>query len=513
MTQSSECAVVFTHIDVRNQLEVPAGFQEFYDTRGSFFRSCLRCRNIGIVFVYSSYGIGAYINAVRRVVRPSVVQRSRSAAIPFSVVDGEQRIYDALQLAVDRAAAEIASETPEAPQRARQRFVFIGVRELACHLTRLQRQDADLVDSLAYRENFTYDSPKYAEAIIRLRRPDDTVIRVDADVEVNEEAIARILKAARALRQTPGKKMWWFSGSYSGNFAGDPVNEYAVRQHWLIDPATRNDRTKFALLAGGQRFLLDLGEVGATQIALQPPPQPNDPRLSPGAGKLIAARGATKSRQTPQVISGAGLVASVGAIRRLPPFMNAKTMVVWIDDHLKRQLHEAIGDLQPSDTERVPGAVLKQDRYAGPITQRDVEWARDAYFLRLLHGCLLEATIKTADGKRGPLAAMVYRIMQEDYKPTDADYLALRRDLRAAAKQRLKEVLAVWGSADYGDPEKLLQTWAKGFTKRGKTCSMIADVGETYARLCVQWPSHREAIGALDEAEAYWLFTKLPEDC
>jgi hypothetical protein len=134
---------------------------------------------------------------------------------------------------------------------------------------------------------------------------------------------------------------WWFSGCYSGNMPDDPVNNHAVRQHWLIDPKTWDDPKKFALLPNADRFLRDVGELGATQVELNRP-------MSTACQALVQNRnGILHSRNTQQVISGAGLVISVPAIRRLPPFMNAKDLVVWVDDHLKRKLHEAIGDIAP----------------------------------------------------------------------------------------------------------------------------------------------------------------------
>src|SRR5439155_112171 len=176
----------------------------------------------------------------------------------------------------------------------------------------------------------------------------------------------RIISEARSLSQR--MEMYWFSGSYSGTFPGDPVNEFAVRQHWLVDPVTFGDPKNFRLVPKAEHFLVDLAEIGATQIV--PPPKNVEP--TEAAKKLIAARGKSKARQSPQVISGAGLVASHHAIWRLPPFMNAKAMVVWIDDHLKRLLHEAIGDLDPSDVERLHDAVLRQDRYPKGITSGEI---------------------------------------------------------------------------------------------------------------------------------------------
>ena len=106
-----------------------------------------------------------------------------------------------------------------------------------------------------------------------------------------------------------------------------PVNVHAVRQHWLVTkkPGTKNE---YELPEKAKSFLVDLAELGATQFVPDPPDDPaKDTRLSSAASKVIDRRGGSKNRRKPQVISGAGLIASAAAIRPLPPFMKAPQMV------------------------------------------------------------------------------------------------------------------------------------------------------------------------------------------
>ena len=44
------------------------------------------------------------------------------------------------------------------------------------------------------------------------------------------------------------------------------------------------------------------------------------------------------------------------AISLLPPFMNFESFSSWVDDFVKRLLHEAIGDLDRTDLETVTNA-------------------------------------------------------------------------------------------------------------------------------------------------------------
>ncbi|HEX7677669.1 MAG TPA: hypothetical protein VF713_06070, partial [Thermoanaerobaculia bacterium] len=489
-------AAVFTHLDERNRLEDSTEFERFYRRRGAFFRSCLRCPNVGIVFIYSSFGIEQYLAALEA--------SGVDAKIPMKVLENEQRIYNTLQVALDHAIVDVRTGHPSWSGSDAPPFVFIGVRELACHLNRLRRINPELLKNFAYRGRFTYDSPKYVEAILRIRRaqlfPTETIVRIDADVLVDEKSIAVILdQAAVCSREQEFKQFWWFSGCYSGNTVPDPINDHAVRQHWLITRESRHDPDRrYQLVQGGEHFLADIAEVGATQYGLVDERKAAPP-VSAAGQSLIRRRGRSKRRAAAQVISGAGLVASYEAIRRLPPFMNAKEMVVWIDDHLKRLLHEAIGDISPDAPERLIEAALRQDRFPEGIPEEMVTRSAE-YFERLMRGCLMEATIQTAAGSAGPLAEWVKEVVWDRLKKLSSnDMKRLRRELEAAAKQRFNEVIELWGRANYGD--KALRKW----TQSGPSEDLwkdVVEIGVAYVDLCLRWSAHVRAIGDLSANEA-----------
>ncbi|MFP5245806.1 MAG: hypothetical protein ACLGH0_03855 [Thermoanaerobaculia bacterium] len=475
-------ALIFTHVGDRENLQNPGQLQAFVARRQPFFQACLQCRNVGIVFVYSSYGVEFFVHALKTTAKPK---------LPLHVLETEQHIFDAIHIAIDQAAKSLGvSSGPK--------FVLIGVRELASHLLRLQRMDPELVRSLATREGtFTYDSPKYVEAILRLARAQgDPILRVDIDVEINENAVQKLLDQAALCTEQPAP-FWWFSGCYSGNGPNDPVNVHAVRQHWLVTkkPGTANE---YVLPKAAESFLVDLAEVGATQLVPEPIDSPRDDvRLSPAAGAVIDRRGYSKNRRKPQVISGAGLIASHHTIRRLPPFMNAPEMVVWIDDHLKRLLHEAIGDIDFTDPERIE-APMKQDRFPNGIERND-DRTRD-YFRRLLNGCLLEAAIQYT-----PFTDAIHAIVNNRRRRRGAELLA---GIEEAVRQRYADAIYIWRNANYGN--ELLSRWASSLTEDDEDafCSGTVNTCRDYLELCRLWPQHVRAITDLWPQHAYWLFTE-----
>jgi hypothetical protein len=484
-------AVIFTHIRTKNPPEAQADLDRFCDEVGGLIESCMKCDNIGIVFAYASFGIEQFVKAVSS-------RRKLLVALPYDVIDKEGRLCNAFFLARDKALRNLS---PTQRPTKRPEFIFVGVRELASLLNSLWRRNPELVRNLAGAGNFTYDSPKFVEAVIRLVRGTHEeamhpVIRIDADVEVNRDAIQKIIDENEQCRKAVEHSFWWFSGSYSGNFPGDPANDHAVRQHWLIDPATRGNPLNFKLVPQAETFLRDLGELGATQVGSAMP-------CSAAGQDLIRKRGGSVNRKVAQVISGAGLVASTQAIRRLPPFMNAEEMIVWIDDHLKRQLHEAIGDISESDTERIDTARFKQDRYPNGIKQREITEFSPVYFSRLIGGCLIHAMIKNLDRRPGPLAEAAKSVIEN--RPVDQQILY--DQLLETAEERLADVLDVWSKADYGD-ESLIR-WTSSLTPwdKRKLCKRAAKVGSSYIRLLRVWGEYVNTIQSLDPLDAYWLFT------
>lgn len=242
-----------------------------------------------------------------------------------------------------------------------------------------------------------------------------------------------------------------------GNY--DPVNDHAVRVHWFSD--TRSQGANVELIT---KFLADLNETGATQ-ALNSPPQILN---SAGAYSLAlqsvlsAGRPGTQPRRTqPQVISGAGLTMSTTAIRRLPPFMNFKNLTIWVDDHLKRRLHEAIEHLPSGDRECLTDAKIKQDRHPKRIEIGDLSWARTDYLDRLLRGCLSLRLITDLDGRPTEYSKLIGAIVRS----RERDATNLRREMMLHAQERYDEVLRCWQSPEFMNTASF--DWAKSRSPRG----------------------------------------------
>jgi len=115
---------------------------------------------------------------------------------------------------------------------------------------------------------------------------------------------------------------------------------------------------------------------------------------------LAFLRGLTDYGANPfrQVISGAGLCLSDGAILDLPPYSNMRQNVMWIDDHLKYSLHHELGHFDIHIGEvghaRVGAAQFDQLRLDSAPTYNDVRWHIKNYMLRLLMGCVADGWLR-----------------------------------------------------------------------------------------------------------------------
>lgn len=488
-------AVIFTHVGTNPAtLEERSKALSFLEDQQETFEAYLQCPDIGLVYVYASAGVEQYIKSL-----------SDDAKIePLELMRRSARILGLLELAHIRAERRLkrAATNPQAPT-APTRIRMFGLQEVAHLLHMIQQMRPDLVRRLAGGSGkYTYDSPKFFEAVIRIVRGVDpllaanAILRFDHDVKVNNEAIAALLREHEKLLDSH-ERFYYFSGGYGGNGVH---NDHPVRVHWLVNP---DGNGGYTLPREARVYLRDLTEIAAAQEGVED--------VTPTTG--VAA--SPSPRKSPQVVSGAGLSMSLRAVFRLPPFMNAGANVIWVDDHLKRRLHEAIGDISPLDVERVEARV-RQDRHPKGIQSDEITGARN-YFPSVLRGCILHALILKPDGDRGPLSSAIADGITRGTAALGADEVRnkVREDMSQVASEQARRVLGIWTAAKYGSGtsgigRNLLETWAQEYTEVGKLSGIVSesvDIAMDYLDLFFEWwRLFVEAILRIRRGDAPWLF-------
>jgi hypothetical protein len=355
------------------------------------------CHSIGLVYVFMAEGYQAILSSER----------------PWEGLDEERVLREHLEKAVRRLAPD--------------KIQIVGTRELTPTMASLSRmtkrgEQKELGDLLlGSGRDLNYDSPKVVEAMIRLARAtkfhEEPIFRFDADVEVDDENVLCLLNYYDELATK--EQYYFFSGGYRcsdpASRAGSLLNAYAVRtaQFWKEVGGVGKLDTRRA-----KHFLDDLRKIGA------------DPYT--------------------QVISGAGLCMSPSAIQVLPPFANVAELIIWIDDHLKRVLHEDMKHFgRPKGAfRRCCEAKFVQDRHPGGLKGQDVAWHSDEYLKRLVRGCLLDAMIQDRrPNGRGQVAGLVGDYVTKGLPLEDRDALDMR--LKPIGVNRLELIEATWGQPVY----------------------------------------------------------------
>ncbi|GAI85840.1 unnamed protein product, partial [marine sediment metagenome] len=297
------------------------------------------CQHVDLIYIFIIEGYQALL----------------SGKIPFQTLTIERAMREILQAA---ASAEKIGDKVQ----------IIGIEELIPTLAYFQDIAQDSGQPLnnlllGGGKSAYYDSPKMIEAFIRLARgfhskTEEVILRVDEDVKVNPKGIDTLIDYCGNLSYGSGQDEYCFlSGNYRYHKPEDLLNDYAVRTHQFASVGTKALSPRDRNYKIVKHWLDSIADIGA------------DPYN--------------------QVISGAGLNISLQSITTLPPFANAGSPIIWIDDHLKRLLHEALGHFSPlkqlsppkdvSSYRYCEDASFKQDRYPGGIQQGDINWAVEQY--------------------------------------------------------------------------------------------------------------------------------------
>ncbi len=343
------------------------------------------------------------------------------------------------------------------------KFIYVGINELGSLLDELESVKPELPKYLGGRDGnkFTYDAPKFVEAGIRIEsnvlNKQELILRIDEDVSVCYKGIKALMDS---YPQVMGNSFHYFSGDYGiydekGSPADDhPKNNYAVRVHFFIDPKTQKPDPALDF------FLADLTELGAVQkIPAGNCSSKLKDLMSNGGHKEAGAR------KTPEIISGAGLVASYSVLRDLPPFMCFDMNVTWIDDHLKRRLLEVLEFISPDDTECVDDAKFRKNRHPGNITPENIAGS-GGYLEILLSGCMFHSLISDDRQQATVYSQTLKKLINKELSLDESKriFKEKRKEIKKILEEKYGKVLECWASQEYADKPVPLDTfynWAK----------------------------------------------------
>ncbi|SPF50484.1 hypothetical protein SBA4_440016 [Candidatus Sulfopaludibacter sp. SbA4] len=263
-------------------------------------------------------------------------------------------------------------------------------------------------------------------------------------------------------------------------------------------------------------YLSDLSVLGAPQYSSA------DLQFTSAMDGILAERRSTavpekKSpchlRDGPQCISGAGLIMSRNAVELLPPFTSFDENDLWVDDHIKRRLHEVLHHLDPQDDEVVGTAKAVQDRHPRGLNPGDFDWARDHYFDRLLRGCCLMSIISHPVEELTPYCSLLGEIVSFKVKVGDSRLSRSSQEkmfswMTDAATQRYQEALRCW--KDNKLAGTVLGDWASSLQEshRDKIIKQVRDDAWKYISLTLNWPAITRAVLQLTAQTNYWLYSE-----
>jgi hypothetical protein len=371
-----------------------------------------------------------------------------------------------------------------------KKIQIVGTKELIPILAKLQTsvetKHEELNDLLlGGGQHVYYDSPKFAEAIIRIARGkrsnQELILRFDEDVSVNHKGIDELLQFYEKFKESnieEQEKFCFFSGNYRIHKSEDLLNDYAIRTQFFTQPG-KDVHTLRPFETGyseAKQWLDSIATIGV------------DPKK--------------------QVISGAGLGMSDASIQILPPFAKADSQIIWIDDHLKRRLHEALGHLPvPPKDKKTPRccnqAKFAQDRYPDGVMQKDIDWIKD-YLPRLMRGIVMDNLIwDHKQNRAGKYVPYVKNIIDRNPLP---DKVKFNVDLIKTARQTLDTIINSWAIPQFsGFP---LYTFISVMNNKDKDLIINQVIEDLYNYLVLLqiWPSFVTLIKKLDARENKWIF-------
>ncbi len=605
MTLNSK-AVLFTHF---SSIKYEQGIQPsaFFDrkTRQKFYQIIERLfiyntnhdDVLGLIYCYVDWGVRRYIDLKPDPEKPDNLTNTDVFLSFTNLLSEDQSIINFLTAILN----DVSNDHPECTKAAPP-ITFIGLRDIVQLFQNIMVVNKKLLDFLY--GSFTYDTPKFVEAVIRIARGGSPylshhpVIRLDEDVEISEKAIRILIDE---FEKSSKKNVFFYSGQYGYpekrarlgvRMVDEPermerfpephdwLNDFPVRTHSFFIPGTeptkvRNLMSKVAAssntgqpsdngkwhleeseeiaqvlskdesqivfwkrIANVEMFLKGMSVLGASQFKIDRISR--ESLIEDVFGLDVKCH---FDRLGPQVVSGAGCTMSYSAVRQLPPFFNFKNLVLWVDDDIKRRLHECLGHIHKEDVECLEKAVFLQDRYGGKTSSIHVDKKEQKkYFETLLKGCMFHSIIeerqrvvypeqrKPADNSESCLSGDETEISNVSvfcqYVDTivrthrgsisEDENLDLTQHFEKVCGIRYDEVMRFCCTPEFSGFK--IYEWAKECQepqninehKKNAISDLVQDVIE-YLNLLTEWPIFVTAIEKMDTEGALWVYQEVPE--
>ncbi len=209
------------------------------------------------------------------------------------------------------------------------------------------------------------------------------------------------------------------------------------------------------------------------------------------------------------IISGALLCMSDGAMLDLPPASNFDKNVSWIDDYLKYSLHEELkhlesyeicGQLTQSRRKRIPDCQVKKER---PPTKDIAQYILGFYLPTLVSGCIFDRWIKGDkkgdENTTGVLTEALQKSLERGCILGNKKLNQLREDMEEEALQRLEQIRDKWSQLKGKNDKDTLATsqfCTLAFLRGTKTLGLLLVwlvlflAPHTFASLWVTDPEH-----------------------
>ncbi len=518
---NSNSAVVFTHF---GGLDSPGGGEfhlktdELINEYKNVIKSYMDCNigklRIGIVYVYLDW-------AVKKIIPSIKIREDKDGRIEFDFPSRysmhENELIDVLRKAEDLAKKEAHPDT-KLPE-----IIYVGLTRLVGVLQNLVEVEKSLVEFLGGGKGsaFGYDSPKFVEAIIRIARGDVPhlagcpIIRIDEDAKPDIKSIETLVE--RFSNIVEKRLFYFFSGRYKRfDHKNDPINDHAVRVHWFFPPGTIAGDPRYDDKSDGEfqegikqarTFLADLSYLGAWQAV-----DGVYENISTKMSELIKEGKISKvERISQQVTSGAGLIMSRRAVRLLPPFMNFLGKTIWVDDHLKRRLHEGLQDIFSNHIESIEDALFEQDRHPKGLTKDFIDgtvigpYGQQEYLRRLFSGCIFHEIISVPSKEY--VTKVLNIVSGRDINLDEIQKESLKNTLVEIGIEHGNKVLQCWTSREFENT--ISSNWAKKIINENIQRTIVEEIVDDaigYLELLKNWPIFITAIERLPMIGNEWLY-------